>query len=773
VPKRFLTVVLLLAVSVLSFSFSQEEVLDRFKSYMNDYQREVPELQKIKKLEEDLNYLSVYRLYKLQMVGSIEKKESATTIADLLSRHLESLPVEDFSSNDDRIAYSAFLAWVLSDFSGKAFQVGTLNEMPAYLSTFNSFTSQVRGMAEAVYKEWMAYALGLVKDEPSAFPGELKKTDAFAQYSLKADADEKSEREILSLSNNQIYNLLNSSIDTIGKREYNVSSLVEEEVKRFAVQAALDVASLMDSNLMNATRDLFQLWLYRSIGLAEEVPHYPTEISMKTLSVKGLNLSIPLNNPDYERVVEILNENPDSRLKSIEKLQMASQVLSMRQFTPVGLIEKDISDEVKKIIPIQAGILGQIRNSLSREIVSVSEKGMNLWWLRFVGYITLALIAFFILPALKKYWLGIVITFEIFYMLFLTDVTRNLFDLSLYSIIGLPVFAFILIMAVFSIFKKGVKKPLLLAKLLLLAMIAIFPFLELYNDVSEISMDSFEGFYDSIYYPTLKRDLFLAPESLISLEIRDLSSVVSSELNSFKRVLRVIVPNELNAFSNNAGLSYTIDNNGRLRVNAPAFSEYMSIENQRAYSDELRGLSKDLSNFIRDSERNAKNFASLLKSFVSSSERIIRYSGETLRADFNEFVETSLKSKPELNVVMDDYLAEVSDYLENAALPAIVRVFRVPKFVALALGLFLLSVIIFLIKKPLISLINIVVISVYFIISLVEMNELTLFVQGGSPILNITVDPSINALFLIVFAGIIVLSVLWVLLSQKKGSVSE
>ncbi len=244
-------------------------------------------------------------------------------------------------------------------------------------------------------------------------------------------------------------------------------------------------------------------------------------------------------------------------------------------------------------------------------------------------------------------------------------------------------------------------------------------------------------------------------------------------MNSFKRVLRVIVPNELNAFSNNAGLSYTIDNNGRLRVNAPAFSEYMSIENQRAYSDELRGLSKDLSNFIRDSERNAKNFASLLKSFVSSSERIIRYSGETLRADFNEFVETSLKSKPELNVVMDDYLAEVSDYLENAALPAIVRVFRVPKFVALALGLFLLSVIIFLIKKPLISLINIVVISVYFIISLVEMNELTLFVQGGSPILNITVDPSINALFLIVFAGIIVLSVLWVLLSQKKGSVSE
>jgi len=373
----------------------------------------------------------------------------------------------------------------------------------------------------------------------------------------------------------------------------------------------------------------------------------------------------------------------------------------------------------------------------------------------------------------RKYWLGIVITFEIFYMLFLTDVTRNLFDLSLYSIIVLPVFAFILIMAVFSIFKKGGKKSLLVIKLLLLATIAIFPFLKLYNDVPEISMDSFEGFYDSIYYSTLKRDLFLAPESLISLEIRDLSSVVSSELNSFKRVLRVIVPNEMNAFSNNAGLSYTVDGNGRLRVTAPAFSEYMSIENQQAYADELRGLSKDLNSFIRDSERNARTYESLLKSFVSSSERIIRYSGETLRADFTEFVETSLKSKPELNVVMDDYLAEVSDDLEREALPAVVRVFRVPKFVALALGLFLLSAVVFVVKKPLISLINIVVVSVYFVISLAGIKELTLFVQGGSPVLNITVDPSVNALFLIVFAGIIVLSVLWVLLSQKKGSVSE
>jgi hypothetical protein len=76
VPKRFLTVVLLLAVSVLSFSFSQEEVLDRFKSYMNDYQREVPELQKKKKLEEALNYLSVYRLYNFKWSAASRRRKA-------------------------------------------------------------------------------------------------------------------------------------------------------------------------------------------------------------------------------------------------------------------------------------------------------------------------------------------------------------------------------------------------------------------------------------------------------------------------------------------------------------------------------------------------------------------------------------------------------------------------------------------------------------------------------------------------------------------------
>ncbi|MGC9322810.1 MAG: hypothetical protein ACP5FY_11275, partial [Kosmotogaceae bacterium] len=169
-PKSMLSVIVFLAIAVLSFSFSQKVIIEDFKTYVDDYSQQEPQLPKVVKLIEDLDYLSVYRLYKLQMVGSIEKKESSTTIAGLLTKHLDAFGEEDFRDSDDRIAYSAFLAWVLSDISGKAFETYSLNEMPAYLEVFNSYSSRVRSMAEVVYKEWIAYSLGLLKEKPEAFP---------------------------------------------------------------------------------------------------------------------------------------------------------------------------------------------------------------------------------------------------------------------------------------------------------------------------------------------------------------------------------------------------------------------------------------------------------------------------------------------------------------------------------------------------------------------------------------------------------------------------
>ena len=114
---------------------------------------------------------------------------------------------------------------------------------------------------------------------------------------------------------------------------------------------------------------------------------------------------------------------------------------------------------------------------------------------------------------------------------------------------------------------------------------------------------------------------FFAPESMISLQTRDLNSLVSSELNS----LRVLshYPNKMNSFSTAAEMSFSVDSNGRLRVAAPAFSEYMSIENQNTYVSELEGLTKDIKVSFATAKRNQKGYEAALSTLIDTSERIV------------------------------------------------------------------------------------------------------------------------------------------------------
>ena len=773
-PNRILSVIVFLVIAILSFSFSQKVIIEDFENYISDYVSQEPQLPKVVRLNQDLDYLSIYRMYKLQMVGSIEKKESSTTIAGLLTRHLGAFTdIDDFRDNDDRIAYSAFLAWVLTDISGKPFETYTLNEMPAYLEVFNSYTTRVRSMAETVYKEWIAFALGLVKSKPEAFPEELTITNSFSSFNLAVDAPAESEQEILSLSDTRILEALNSTISTLSSKEYRVDTLVDEEVNRLAIQTAMDLAQISGPEMMASGRELFRLWLLRSMALIDYAPFFPESIPVKPKELAGFELGTEPDDSEYRELMDVLEENPEIKAQVFEKIQMGAQLLSIKQFTPVGLIENDITSEVRKIIPIQTNIMGRIRNELSANLVSSVEKKIDLWWLRIVAYALMVVLGFTLFNSVKKYLLGTIIILETLYIFFIGNIAVGIFDLSLHSIVALPAFAFAFILTVSSLMNRRKRNRVLLLKLLMLVLIAILPFLNLFNEQTELSMDSFDGFYDSVYYSTLKSDVFLAPESMISLQTRELNSLVSSELNTLKRVLRIIITNKLNSFSSEAGLTYSIDANGRLRVTAPAFSEYLSIENQAVYASELQDLTKDINSFIRDSNRNSKGYANAVSKLLDTSETIVKYAGQTMRKDFTTSLEDTLGSRPELSIALDDYHQRIDPLLESKPLPIPVKVYRVPEFAALVVALFLLTITLFVVKKPVISYIHLAVIVVFLLIQLPGLSDLNLFVQGGSPMLSVPIEPSINILFLVVFAGIIVLSVLWILLSHKKGSVVE
>ena len=54
---------------------------------------------------------------------------------------------------------------------------------------------------------------------------------------------------------------LNLTISTISNREYSVSSLVDEEVNRLAVQTAMDLSQVGNAEIMSSGRELSRLWL--------------------------------------------------------------------------------------------------------------------------------------------------------------------------------------------------------------------------------------------------------------------------------------------------------------------------------------------------------------------------------------------------------------------------------------------------------------------------------------------------------------------------------
>lgn len=168
-----LILVFLSLIIATAFSFDTAKATKAFKTYVEDYKKEQSQLPVILKLKEDLKDLALYRLYKLQIAGSVEKKESTTTIPDLLTDHMKALDESYFSTGEEKIAYSAFLSWVVSDVSGKKFQVGTINEMPAYSLTFNGYSSRIRTVAPQVYESWIAYSLGLLKNALQAFQREI------------------------------------------------------------------------------------------------------------------------------------------------------------------------------------------------------------------------------------------------------------------------------------------------------------------------------------------------------------------------------------------------------------------------------------------------------------------------------------------------------------------------------------------------------------------------------------------------------------------------
>ena len=765
--RRILLVpIVLLAVSC-ALSFDTDTVNQYFLEYIEDFQRTESEHPLVKELKLELGNLAVYRLYKFQIAGSIERRETSTTIAGLLTDFFRTIPESAYTDRDDRLAFGAFLGWVLSEYSVNSFETWTLSEMPAFTRAFNDYTAYVRDAASRVFKAWIAHALGVLEESPGYFPQEISVSNTFPELTISVVLDTEHEELISSLSSPSVINRLKSSIDQIAVKNYSASELFKEDVRQFVNMAINDLPGINQSLLQQA-QDLLQLWVYHAMSLIDDAPGFPAGMMTVDASIPGFENTLPTDEEHYSEILTYFEENPDRRASTAERLGLNARILSMRQYDPSSLLESDIEAEVRRVVPALTEAFTALRADVSENLVEAAERSLDLAWLRIVIYVAAGLGLYFLLPALRPYLAGAIVSIELFYLLFFSNFNLSTFDVSLYAIVIVPVFVFTLILTVSANAGKAKRGILSFLQLLLVVFVLVLPFTNLYTRVDEVSMDEFPEFYSSIYYETLKRDLFLSTTAEFSFLMRDLTSVISTEINDLRRAIRVLIPNVMNSIVSKSNSQASYDA-GRFRITLPSFDPYLSISNQQEYVKDFDSLQRSLKSFVRTSTTNYRTYLRRKDAVMSSAVQIVAMAGEPLREDFLKHVRDAFGARADFSHPLEVFENTIHAELEKNPKPATVKPYSSADFAPILLGVMVLSSSSALFKRRVLFLyVQIALIAVAFVRAVLSMGSLELFVHSGLPELSVATNSRMGIWFLVFFVCIISVCLIKAILSHKK-----
>jgi len=166
--RKCFFIVLLIAVSC-SFSAGTatlDRVVSTYQIFINDYLSVDSEIPLVRKLKEELNYLAIYKLIRLELAGSVERKESASNISEYLTTFYNKYKPQEI---EERLALAGLLSYVVSELSSENLELSTINKLPAFISAFNDYVALVIKDFRNLSKNLIAYSLGLVGEVPKDF----------------------------------------------------------------------------------------------------------------------------------------------------------------------------------------------------------------------------------------------------------------------------------------------------------------------------------------------------------------------------------------------------------------------------------------------------------------------------------------------------------------------------------------------------------------------------------------------------------------------------
>jgi len=157
--KKLSLYIFFLSFFVIAWGISFDESLERFEGWIA-----LP-LDQSNQIFEAINDISVYRKYRLAMIGPIRDDERFYDVNKLLELVFDSIKTGEI--NED-LSLSAYLAYLSAHLFNRDLTVGGLNSFAPYYTTYNQANNHLRDTAIQYFSHWIAYGVGIVAAPPDA-----------------------------------------------------------------------------------------------------------------------------------------------------------------------------------------------------------------------------------------------------------------------------------------------------------------------------------------------------------------------------------------------------------------------------------------------------------------------------------------------------------------------------------------------------------------------------------------------------------------------------
>ena len=157
--KKLSLYIFFLSFFVIAWGISFDESLERFEGWIA-----LP-LDQSNQIFEAINDISVYRKYRLAMIGPIRDDERFYDVNKLLELVFDSIKTGEI--NED-LSLSAYLAYLSAHLFNRDLTVGGLNSFAPYYTTYNQANNHLRDTAIQYFSHWIAHGVGIVAAPPDA-----------------------------------------------------------------------------------------------------------------------------------------------------------------------------------------------------------------------------------------------------------------------------------------------------------------------------------------------------------------------------------------------------------------------------------------------------------------------------------------------------------------------------------------------------------------------------------------------------------------------------